>query len=172
MPNQQQGEPLESTKKEAALREHQCSPHRHLVKATGGGEGAGVARVAAIVAAVGASTANEAGGTSCIVMSQPVVGPKLTAYLRARRLIGAFDFLRPDNPAISSLFLFTKAEEGALRATSVATTTGPTSPTGWPPSLVDKATIDGGTIPPTGLTYFTSRLQAKSSIIPTKQPRQ
>jgi len=57
-------------------------------------------------------------------------GHNPTAYLRERKLIGAFDFLRPDDLIASSLFLFTKTEEGALGMISAAIAIGPTFPTG------------------------------------------
>jgi len=39
-----------------------------------------------------------------------------------------FDFLQPENPKTSSLFLFAKIEEGTLGVTSATTTTRLTSP--------------------------------------------
>ena len=53
-------------------------------------------------------------GTSCTVVRRLTVGPSPIACLKAQRLIGSFDFLRPDNPGTSSLFLFTKIVESLL----------------------------------------------------------
>ena len=55
-----------------------------------------------------------AGGTSCAVKRRSAVGINPAACVRAGRLIGAFDFLWPDGPTTSSLFLFAKTEERAL----------------------------------------------------------
>ena len=69
----------------------------------------GVAKVAAK-----ASKANGARSTYYTIERRPAVGINLATCLMARRLIGSFDFLRPDGQATSSLFLFAKTGEGML----------------------------------------------------------
>ena len=116
--------------------------------------------------------AGGAQGISCTIERRPALSINPTTCLRARRLIGAINFLWPDGPTTSSLFLFAKTEEGALGVTSTMTTTGPASPAGWPHSPIVDVAADDGMVPLADPTCFTSDLQAKSRIIPTKQERQ